>query len=305
MVIYLTGYCSKRVFSQKYGKGEMFLMTQRLKDRSAVVTGSGDGIGKDVALALAEEGAKVVVNDINKDNADKVVEEIKKAGGTAVANNDSVATMEGGENIIKTATANFGRIDILVNCAGNFKALPTVEVTEEIWDSIITVHMKGHFSCSQAAIKEMLKQKHGRIINISSRAAAFGPASLPYSAAKAGILGMTSMLSAEQKDNGITVNCILPSAHTQLFPWGVPNVGDNMPVMLDRGPDYVAPVIAYLATDEAGCINGKYIYSSGGDICIYAHPFQLPGESHMFIRKMGKWTIDELGEVIPKLLGLE
>lgn len=279
-------------------------MVQRLKDKSAVVTGGGDGIGKAVALALAAEGARVVINDIDKTAADGVVDEIKKAGGNAVANYDSVATMSGGENIIKTATSNFGRIDILVNCAGNFKALPTVEVTEEIWDSIITVHMKGHFSCSQAAIREMLKQKHGRIINISSRAAAFGPASLPYSAAKAGILGMTSMLSSELKDQGITVNCILPSAHTKLFSGGVPNIGDNMPVMLDRDPDYVAPIIAYLATDEAGGINGRYIYASGGDICIYAHPFQLPGESHMFIRKMGKWTVEELSEVIPRLLGL-
>ena len=280
-------------------------MTQKLKDRSAVVTGGGDGIGKEVALAMAAEGAKVVINDIDKSAADKLVEAIKEAGGTAVANYDSVATMEGGESIIKTATGNFGRIDILVNCAGNFKALPTLDVTEDIWDSIITVHLKGHFSCSKAAIKEMLKQKHGRIINISSRAAAFGPASLPYSAAKAGILGMTSMLSSELKDEGITVNVILPSAHTKLFSGGVPNIGDNMPVMLDRGPEYVAPIIVYLATDEAGGINGRYIYASGGDICIYAHPFQLPGEAHMFTRKMGKWTVAELSEVIPPLLGLD
>lgn len=279
-------------------------MAQRLKDRVAVITGGGDGIGKETALAMAAEGAKVVINDIDKSAADKVVEEIKKAGGASVANYDSVATMEGGENIIATATSNFGRIDILVNCAGNFKAIPTVDVTEDIWNSIIDVHLRGHFSCSKAAVKEMVKQKHGRIINISSRAAAFGPASLPYSAAKAGILGMTSMLSEELKSEGITVNVMLPSAHTKLFSGPVPAMDDNIPVAADRGPDYVAPIITYLATDEAKDITGQYIYASGGDICFYAHPFQLSGRSHMFTRKMGKWTLDELGETIPILLGL-
>ncbi|OGO43275.1 MAG: hypothetical protein A2Z05_05020 [Chloroflexi bacterium RBG_16_60_22] len=283
-------------------------MAQRLKGKSAVVTGSGDGIGRGVALALAAEGAGVVINDIGRDAsgksaADRVAAEIKKAGGAAVANYDSVATMQGGENIIKTAVSNFGRIDILVNCAGNFKAVTTVEVTEDIWDSIIAVHLKGHFSCSKAAVKEMIKQKSGRIINISSRAAAFGAASLPYSAAKAGILGMTSMLSAELKQHGITVNVILPSAETKLFAGPAPNIGDNMPIAPDRGPEFIAPLIAYLATDKAGNITGRYFYASGGDICIYGHPFKLPGEAHMLVRKTGKWTLDELDAVIPRLLG--
>lgn len=149
-------------------------MVQKLKGKSAVVTGGGDGIGRATALALAAEGAKVVINDIGHDpegksKADNVVNEITKAKGTAVANYDSVATMAGGENIIKTATSNFGRIDILVNSAGNFKLMPTTELTEKDWDSIMDVHAKGHFSCIKAAIPEMIKQKSGRIINISSR----------------------------------------------------------------------------------------------------------------------------------------
>ena len=154
-------------------------MAQELKGKVAVVTGGGGDIGKGIALALAAEGAKVVVNDVSRDPdgnsaADKAVEEIKKAGGTAAANYDSVATMQGGENIVKTATSNFGRIDILVNCAGNFKVVKSVEMTEEDWDSIIDVHLKGHFSCTKAAALEMMKQKSGRIINISSRGAPFG-----------------------------------------------------------------------------------------------------------------------------------
>jgi NAD(P)-dependent dehydrogenase (short-subunit alcohol dehydrogenase family) len=280
-------------------------MTQRLKGKSAVVTGSGDGIGREVALAMALEGAQIVVNDIGRDasgksSADKVVEEITRAKGLAVANYDSVATMQGGENIIKTAVSNFGRIDILANCAGNFKVKPIVEFNEADWDSIMQVHLKGHFSCSKAAAAEMIKQKSGRIINISSRAAAHGKA-VAYGTAKAGILGFTSTLSQELKDYGITVNAILPSAQTKLFPGGAPATTDNIPVPAVRTPDCIAPIIVFLATDEAKGITGRYIYTSGGDICIYGRPLRLNGEASTFIRKSGKWTIDELMEFIPSM----
>ena len=143
-------------------------MAEKLKGKVAVVTGAGSpvGIGKEVALAMAAEGASVVVNDVGRDpdgtsGADRVVEEIKKANGTAVANYDSVATLSGGENIIKTAISNFGRIDILVNCAGNIKHMPIAEMTEDDWDSVIDVHLKGHFGCTKAAIAEMVKQESG------------------------------------------------------------------------------------------------------------------------------------------------
>jgi NAD(P)-dependent dehydrogenase (short-subunit alcohol dehydrogenase family) len=285
-------------------------MAQKLKGKSAVVTGSGSpiGIGRGVALALAEEGARVVVNDIGRDSdgnraADKVAEEIKKAGGTAVASYDSVTTMQGGENIIKTAVSNFGGIDILVNCAGNFILRRIFEMTEKEWDSIIDVHLKGHFACCKAAVLEMIKQKSGRIINFSSRGATIGGGSAVYSAAKAGILGLTSALAADLMEFGITVNAILPSAVTELFPGVKKQMSDNLPVALNTEPDYVAPVVAYLATNEAQGITGRYIYASGGDICIYPRPLQFPYESPVFIRKMGKWTVDELSQVLPQLIG--
>ena len=276
-------------------------MAQKLKGKSAVVTGGGGGIGREVALAMAAEGANVVVSDIGRDPADKVVGEIQKAGGRAVASYDNVGTMQGGANIVKTAVSNFGRIDILVNCAGNFKAKGIVDITEEDWDAIINVHLKGHFSCAKAAVPEMIKQKSGRIINISSRAAAFGKV-IAYGTAKAGILGFTAMLAAEVKEHGITVNAILPSAQTQLFPGSAPSTTDNMPVPPNRGPENVAPIIVYLATDEAQNITGRYIYASGGDVCFYGRPFRLPGEANILIRKIGKWTIDELNEVIPPIV---
>ena len=291
-------------------------MAQKLQGKIAVVTGAGSrvGVGKEVALALAAEGAKVVVNDIGKDpdgswGADRVVKEIIKSKGTAVANYDSVTTMLGGENIIKTAISNFGRIDILVNAAGNVKNVPFVEMTENDWDSVISVHLKGHFSCVKAAVPEMMKQKSGRIINFSSRAAFMfpsagtpsapgGPGSPAYSTAKAGILGFTAALSSGLIGYGITVNAILPSAVTGLFPPLRPRwFGGGQ----TEGPEFVAPIIVYLATDEAKDITGQFIYSCAGDICIFDRPMQLPGP-HRFIRKMGKWTMDELSEVIPPLV---
>jgi NAD(P)-dependent dehydrogenase (short-subunit alcohol dehydrogenase family) len=280
-------------------------MAQKLAGKVAVITGSGGGIGREVVLAMAAEGAKIVVSDIGKDAdggyaADRVVTEVKNAGGNAVANYDNVASMVGGESIIQTAVKNFGRIDILVNCAGNFNAKPTVEMTEQEWDSIIAVHLKGLFACTQAALKEMIKQKSGRIINISSTAA-FPPevrgATIAYGTAKAGVLGFTLMLSMEQAANGITVNAVIPNAVTKLFPMQRQVFGGGQ-----RGqPGDVAPLFTYLATDDAKDITGQFIYSCGGDICVFNRPNQFPGP-HMFVRKMGKWTVDELTTLVPQLI---
>lgn len=288
-------------------------MGQRLKDKSVVITGGGGGIGREISLAMAEEGARVVVNDVSRDAqgksaADKVVEEITRAGGAAVANNDSITTMQGGQNIIKTALSNFGGIDILVNCAAIVWDRPIEDMTEEEWDRLLAVQVKGYFSTVKAALPEMIKRKSGRIINFSSRSATFGAPNAAYSTAKAAVLGFTSAISMELKQYGITANVIIPSAQTANFSRPLNALAaqghgltDNMPVTPIRGPEYVAPIVVYLATEEAKDITCQFIYSSGGDICIYAKPFQLPGP-HMFIRKDGKWTVDELSRVIPSLI---
>jgi 3-oxoacyl-[acyl-carrier protein] reductase len=280
-----------------------------LKGKVAVVTGSGkEGIGTAIARALAQEEVKVVVNDIAKTPegvylVDQVAASIKKAGGTAVANYDSVTTMQGGENIINAAIKNFGRIDILVNCAGNFIVERSWDFTEAQWDSLIGVHIKGHFTCIRAALPHMIKQKSGRIINFSSVAATFTHFSIGYSTAKAGVMGLTLSLAGDVQEFGITVNAILPSAVTALFPQEDRSMGlgDNMPVSPWLGPEYVAPLITYLASDEAQRITGQLLFSSGGDLCIYHRPLQMPGP-HQFIRKNGKWTPEEIKVVFENLI---
>jgi NAD(P)-dependent dehydrogenase (short-subunit alcohol dehydrogenase family) len=274
-------------------------MVRKLDGKVAVITGAGGGIGGEVAKDMASEGAKIVVNDFGKDKegsyfADKVVAQIKTAGGTAVANYDSVATMAGGANIIKTAVSNFGRVDIMVNTAGSGKAGKFTEVSEDDWDKTINVHLKGHFSCSKAAAEEMIKQKSGgRIINFSSNAG-FVFANVPffdvsYATAKAGIVGFTAKLSGELKDYGITVNAIFPSAVTKGFPDKRPNADL---------PEYVAPIVVYLATEEARNITGQLFITYGGNIGIYPRPLQVPATLY---KKTGKWTLDELGQIVPQM----
>jgi NAD(P)-dependent dehydrogenase (short-subunit alcohol dehydrogenase family) len=279
-------------------------MANKLQGKVAVVTGSGSpvGIGRAVAIALAAEGVSVVVNDFGKGKADAVVAEITKAKGKAVANYDSVATVQGGSGIIKTALDSFGKIDILVNCAGNFMAKRFADTTEQEWDSIMSVHIKGHYAACKAAVPEMIKQKSGSIINFSSRNATVGGASTVYSTAKAAILGFTTALAGDLKEYGINVNAILPSAVTELFPMPKRRMEDNLPLAASTQPESVAPMVCFLATEDAKNISGRFFYASGGDICIYPQPLLMPAESPMFIRKIGKWTVDELAQVIPTLM---
>ncbi len=284
-------------------------MTRKLEGKVAVVTGGGGGIGGGIARALATEGANVIVNDIGRSNegisfADKVVNDIIQAGGTAIANYDCVDTMEGGENIIKAATDNFGRIDILVNCAGNFWRVPNIlDLTEEVWDAIVATHLKGHFSCTKAAARHMIQQKNGRIFTITSRGAFHGRANLAYASSKAGIIGFSIGLARELKEHNITVNCIMPSAITALFPQDRVASTDNIPLYAKPQPESIAPLIVYLAGDKAQNITGRVIYAAEGDICIYTEPYKL-GAANAFIRKIGRWTPDELGDVIPPIMGV-
>ena len=241
----------------------------RLDDKVAVITGSSRGMGRLVALAMAKEGAKVVINGTTPEPVDEVVEEIKKSGGEAIGSYNSVVTMEGGRGIIEAAVNNFGKIDILVNNAAITRDKLLSRMTEEEWDSVIAVGLKGVFSCTKAAIKYMMEQRYGRIINVISAAGRTGNAGQAnYSAAKAGVIAFTKTCAKELGRYNITVNGIGPSHKTRMY--------DGMPdevlkkIMAARAlgrmsePEEIPPAFLFLASDDASYITGQIIGVDGG-----------------------------------------
>ncbi len=293
-------------------------MTNRVKDKVAVVTGSGRGIGRGIALLLAEEGAKVVVNDLGGEldgtgsalgPADDVVAEIQKRGGTAVANYDSVATMEGGERIIQTAVDNFGRIDILVCVAGILRDRMIFNMTEEEWDDVINVHLKGTFTCVKYATILMRQQRSGRIICFTSTSGLWGTSGQAnYGAAKDGIAGLVRCVSQDMAKYGVTCNAISPHASTRMTQ--TDEVLKAREIRMARGmvefeeddpePEDLAPAVVYLSSDEAANFNGEILHLSGGLIGLMSHP-----EEVRTIRKEGRWTSDEIARAFPMVIGRE
>ena len=288
-------------------------MVDKLKGKVAIVTGSGGGIGRGEALALASEGAKIVINDVgaavtgvggSAKPADTVVDEIKKAGGEAVANYDSVSTPEGGENIIKTALNAFGKLDILVNNAGILRDKMVFNMTNEEWDAVIKVHLYGHFYTSRAACVLFRQQKSGRIINTSSISGLGNRGQSNYAAAKEGIIGFTRTLALEMGKYGVTVNAIRPNAGTRM------TISDDMKQAAERTgrmgmiqymeslkPEDIAPMVVWLASDAAANVNGRNFFVQTGRIALFSEPVQ-----EKVIMKRGGFTIDELFAMLPTTL---
>jgi len=293
-------------------------MGDRLKGKVAVVTGSGRGIGRGIALLMASEGAKVVVNDLgaavtgsgaSQTPAEEVVGEIKKMGGEAVANFDSVATPEGGEKIIKTAVDKFGRIDILVNNAGILRDRMVFNMAPEEWDAVLKVHLYGTFNCTRPASVVMRQQRWGRIISMTSTSGVVGNSGQAnYGAAKMGIVGFMFVCARDLGKYGITCNAIAPAAGTRMTlseevlaarqiraARGL--AGGAPATAAARGPadpEDVAPMVCYLATDQAANVNGRIFYASGGQISLFSNPEMARG-----IFKEGRWTLDELMRLVP------
>ncbi len=282
-------------------------MAKRLAGKVAIVTGAGRGIGRGEALALASEGVKVVINDLGgavdgsgaaHSPADKVVAEIKKLGGEAVANYDSVATIEGGENIVKTAIDNFGKVDILVNNAGILRDRMLFNMTGEDWDTVLKVHLFGHFYTIKAVSPVFRQQRYGRIINTSSvaglNATTYGQVN--YGAAKEGIVGLTRKVARDMGRYGVTCNCVRPNAGTRL------TLSDEMkkarPEAMARfeqmRPEGIAPLVVWLASDDAANVNGRTFFVEKGRIGLYSEPIL---EKQLV--KDGGWTIDELFKLMP------
>lgn len=294
-------------------------MAKLLEGRVAVVTGAGRGLGRAHALALASHGAKVVVNDLggaadgtgaSRFPADEVVEEIRKAGGIAVPNYDSVATPEGAERIIRTAIENFGRLDILVNNAGILRDRILWNMTDEDWDLVIKVHLYGTFYCTRNACRVMREQRYGRIICTSSSAGLGNVGQSNYSAAKEGIVGFCRTVARELGRYGITCNVIRPYAATRLTvnpelfeAWKRrmgPELFEQVKKQLEsRHPEDVSPLVVYLASEKAEHINGCVFDVHSNYIAIYEDPPKIAAQ---ITKREGRWLAEELAEVLPQTL---
>ncbi|MBC8442344.1 MAG: SDR family oxidoreductase [Deltaproteobacteria bacterium] len=220
-------------------------------NRVAIVTGAGEGIGREYAVDLAKRGARVVVNDIGYGldqgrTADKVVDEIKKAGGKAVASFDSVATMQGGQNIVDTAMDHFGRVDILINNAGILRDRTFMKMTEKDWDEVIAVHLKGAFCVTQPAVKIMKENGYGRIVFTASSSGMYGNfGQSNYGAAKMGVIGIMNTLKLETAKYNIKINTVAPNAATGMTRGVFPDE-----VTKRIRPEFNTPIVTFLCSEE-------------------------------------------------------
>jgi NAD(P)-dependent dehydrogenase (short-subunit alcohol dehydrogenase family) len=284
----------------------------KLDGKAALVTGAGRGLGRAIAKGLAAQGAAVLVNDFGvtlggeketSSPADQVAADIRAAGGKAAVNHGSVAKWSEAEAMVAQAVKEFGKLDILVNVAGILRDRMIFNMTEEEWDAVIDVHLKGTFNCSRFASVHMRERKHGRIINISSAAALGSPGQPNYAAAKAGILGLTFSCANALGKYGITCNAIMPQAATRMTDM-VPRdrSGMNIPTSetaagTPSDPANVAPIIIYLASDEAAEINGQIFGAEGYRLLRYRHIFW-----DKVVYGNGPWNIDDLFKVMRRTL---
>ncbi len=284
-----------------------------LDRRVAIVTGAGRGIGRSVARLLASEGAAVVVNDLggavdgsgsDAGPAQQEVDEITAAGGRAVASGADVSDHAAAEDLIKTAISEFGRLDVLVNVAGILRDRMVFNMTEQEWDDVIRVHLKGAFNTTKFASAHWRSLRdesaQNRIINFTSVSGLHGAPGQPnYAAAKMGIVGLTYSSAHSLAKYGVTVNAISPAAATRMT--------DSVPTDRrrartesadERSPDNVAPVVAYLASERSGWITGRIVHSSGYEVSLYSDPQPV-------IRLIGTapWELGLLADEVERSFG--
>ncbi|MQG73942.1 MAG: SDR family oxidoreductase [SAR202 cluster bacterium] len=300
-------------------------MAERVLDgKVAIVTGAGRGIGKAIAILMAQHGAKIVVNDLgvsmdgsdpSRRPADDTVSAIIEDGGSAVANYASVVGIESAESIIQEALDTYGRLDILANPAGILRDRMIFNMTEQEWDEVIRVHLTGHFSLIKPVSTIFRKQGAGSIITFSSTSGLIGNAGQAnYGAAKDGVAGLTRVVARDLGRYGVRCNCISPGADTRMtasVPQSVrtarrqrstPGVSELPQLELERPPEAVAPVAVWLASDEARDINGQIFHVSGGQVGVMTQP-----EPMRVIQKSttGPWALEEIAAIFPSTLGLD
>jgi NAD(P)-dependent dehydrogenase (short-subunit alcohol dehydrogenase family) len=285
----------------------------RLDGRVAIVTGAGRGIGRSVALLLARQGAAVIVNDLgaaldgsgsDAGPAQQVVTEIAAEGGKAAANTADVSDHGAAEALVRAAVEEFGRLDVLVNVAGILRDRMVFGMSEQEWDDVIRVHLKGTFNTTKfaAAHWRSLRDEsaQNRIINFTSVSGLHGAAGQPnYAAAKMGIVGFTYSCANALTKYGVTANIVSPGAATRMT--------DSVPAErrrrraapdAERSPDNVAPVVAYLASERSGWINGRIVHVNGYEVALYNNP-----EPIVRIVGTGPWELDALAGQVERSFG--
>ncbi len=286
-----------------------------LDDRVTVITGAGRGLGREHALLFAAEGAKVVVNDLgggpdgsgsDTTPAQQVVEEIRAAGGEAVANGDDITTAEGADQLVQQAIGEFGGLHVLVNNAGILRDRTIINMTDAEWDDVIRVHLRGHFLPLRAAARYWREQaKAGQalrpsVINTTSTSGLYNnPGQANYGSAKTGIATLTVIAQRELQRYGVKVNAIAPAARTRLT-LATPGITDSILTTPEEGfdpmdPANVSPFVAYLATADCP-IQGRVFFVAGGGIHLF-QPFAIIDG----ITKDGKWTVEELATQAARL----
>ncbi len=302
-------------------------MANYLEGKVVIVTGSGRGIGREVALLAGELGAKVIVNDpgVSVDGsgtdlgpADSVVAEIKAKGGEATADYNAVGTMDAGEAIIKKALDTYGKLDGLVNVAGILRDRMIFNMTEEEWDAVMSTHLKGTFTTTKFASIVLRQQRHGRIVNFSSISGLWGNAGQAnYGAAKEGIAGLTRCVARDMGRYGVTCNAIAPLAATRMTATipGAPGSAvttsrprlpnreyfEDMDVP-DNSPQHIAPMTCYLLGDPAWDINGQIFQVTGGQVGWLETMYPAEKMIHKDVLRYGPWTLDELGQLVYPML---
>jgi NAD(P)-dependent dehydrogenase (short-subunit alcohol dehydrogenase family) len=276
-----------------------------LEGRVAVVTGAGRGLGREFALALAREGAAVVVNDIGvglrgdetgEDPAAVVCAEIEAAGGRAVPAYDSVADYDAAGRIIQTAIDSFGKVDILVNNAGIVRDRSLAKMGPDDFDAVIATHLKGTFNCTQHAVGPMKEAGYGRIVNMTSSAGLRGNfGQTNYAAAKAGIMGMTFVWALELGRSGITANAMAPAGATRMTA-NLYKEGEEPPATL--APSLNAPMVVYLASERAAAVNGQLFGRSDWAFTLFQHPKQIA-----WMSRDGGWDAETLADQFDAMLG--